>query len=75
MLSLSDIQIPPPAIWQHFQTLCWDLFGTLFGIQDTQLFGRLGQSQQGVDIIHFENQECGWIGIQCKGKGTSFRWR
>ncbi len=68
MFSILDIQIPPPEIWQHFQTLCWDLFGTLYGIPDTQLFGRSGQSQQGVDIIHFKNQEYGWIGIQCKEK-------
>lgn len=68
MLTELDFYIPPPAIWQHFETLCLDLFGTLFGNTETQKYGRPGQSQQGVDIIHFKDEKTGWIGIQCKEK-------
>lgn len=68
MFSNRDLFIPPPIIWQHFEDLCWDIFGSLLGISDTQKYGRQGQSQQGIDILNFQIQKGEWIGIQCKGK-------
>jgi tetratricopeptide (TPR) repeat protein len=63
-----DFYLQPPAIWQQFETLCLELFGELFGNVETQKYGRPGQTQQGVDIIHFIVAKNEWIGIQCKQK-------
>jgi len=70
MFSLLDIPIHPPNTWQHFETLCWDIFGKIYGLPNTQKIGRQGQSQNGVDIVSFAISEKQWIGIQCKQKDT-----
>ena len=60
---LSNLQIHPPENEEQFEELCWDLYKANFGEQ-TQRYGRQGQSQEGVDIF-VPNQH---IGIQCKKK-------
>lgn len=68
MLAFSNLQIPPPANWQDFENLCWDLWRAIWNDPDTQKNGRQGQSQHGVDICGRPDQENKWAGVQCKGK-------
>ena len=60
-LEISDLQIPPPADETTFEKLCLDLYRAEFG-DKTQLHGRRGQKQHGVDIFVPDKN----IGIQCK---------
>jgi len=62
------LQFPPPANWQDFELLCWNLWKTIWKDSDTQRHGRSGQSQQGVDICGRPNKGKQWAGVQCKGK-------
>ena len=68
MVEISNMQIPPPKNWQDFETLCWDLWKTIFNDPETQKNGRQGQKQNGVDIYGKTNGGNEWTGIQCKGK-------
>ena len=68
MVEISNMQIPPPRNWQDFETLCWDLWKTIFNDPETQKNGRQGQKQNGVDIYGRPNVGNEWTGIQCKGK-------
>ncbi len=60
-LSPSRLQIPPPESGEDFENMCLDLYKAEFGNQ-TQIHGRKGQSQWGVDIFVPDKH----IGIQCK---------
>lgn len=68
MVEISNMQIPPPKNWQDFETLCWDLWRTIWKYPETQKNGRQGQKQDGVDIYGIHDEEKRWAGIQCKGK-------
>ncbi|APV44465.1 hypothetical protein Dform_01131 [Dehalogenimonas formicexedens] len=65
---LSSFQVPPPANWQDFESLCCDLWRAIWKDPDTQKNGRQGQPQHGVDIFGRPNQGTSWAGVQCKGK-------
>ena len=60
-LEIPYLQIPPPDNETDFENLCLDLYRSEFG-DKTQLHGRRGQKQQGVDIFVLDQD----IGIQCK---------
>jgi tetratricopeptide (TPR) repeat protein len=64
----SGLQISPPANWQDFETLCCDLWRSIWKDPNTQKNGRWGQPQHAVDICGRPNQEDSWAGVQCKGK-------
>lgn len=57
-----------PANWQTFEELCWRLWSEIWEYPETQMHGRTGQEQQGVDIYGIPNGYTGYVGIQCKGK-------
>jgi hypothetical protein len=62
---LSACQLPPPANWQDFESLCADLWREEWQDQNVQRIGRAGQAQDAVDICgQTLNNE--WVGIQCK---------
>lgn len=66
-------QIPPPANWQDFETLCKKLWGEIWNCSDTiKKNGRLGQEQCGVDVYGAPNG-IDYYGIQCKGKDNYTR--
>jgi tetratricopeptide (TPR) repeat protein len=72
MPDFSSISIPPPKDWQAFERSCCVLFECILGDPNTQLHGRTGQSQNGVDIYGRRGGEGGpWVGVQCKGKEAS----
>ncbi|MEM6275587.1 MAG: hypothetical protein AAF714_01440 [Pseudomonadota bacterium] len=59
--------LPPPSSWDEFEVICADLWGEIWGDHHTQLYGRHGQRQNGVDIkgVDERGKQCG---AQCKGK-------
>ena len=65
---LSNFQIPPPANWQDFEALCYDLWRAIWKDPNTQKNARQGQPQNGVDIFGMPNEGNVWAGVQCKGK-------
>jgi hypothetical protein len=68
MPALSSSQIPPPANWQDFESLCCDLWRAIWRDPGTQKNGRSGQIQSGVDISGRPQMGDEWAGVQCKGK-------
>lgn len=68
MARLSNFQVPPPANWQDFESLCCDLWRAIWKDPNTQKNGRQGQPQHGVDIFGRPDQGNSWAGVQCKGK-------
>lgn len=68
MVETSGMQIPPPKNWQDFETLCWDLWKTIWNDLETVKNGRQGQKQNGVDVYGRPAGRNEWAGIQCKGK-------
>jgi tetratricopeptide (TPR) repeat protein len=68
MIGISNSQIPPPTNWQYFETLCWDLWRSIWNDPETEKNGRQGQAQHGVDIYGRPDEGTDWAGIQCKGK-------
>jgi len=65
-----NTSIPPPAHWQDFESLCWDLFSVALNLSETKRYGRPGQAQNGVDIFGKSKEYNGWVGLQCKKKKT-----
>lgn len=70
MFDFSDLQIPPPKTWQHFESLCRDLWAEIWCFPDTKKHGRRGQAQQGVDFYGRPNSGARWAAVQCKGKNN-----
>lgn len=68
MTRLSNLQVPPPANWQDFESFCCDLWRAIWKDPNTQKNGRQGQPQHGVDIFGRPDQGASWTGVQCKGK-------
>jgi tetratricopeptide (TPR) repeat protein len=67
-MSVLNRQLPPPADWQAFERLGFDLFRQIWRDPGTQLHGRTGQAQAGVDV-YGENHEGGaFTGVQFKGR-------
>lgn len=67
-----SMQIPPPANWQDFERLCYDLYKKVYNSEDVHMHGRSGQAQHGVDIYGELAQPNVWFGVQCKGKDTRY---
>lgn len=66
---IASTQIRKPENWQDFEKLCKKLWGEIWNCPDTiKRNGRLGQSQNGVDIYGIPKGESQYSGIQCKGK-------
>jgi hypothetical protein len=64
-------QLPKPEYWQDFEDLCKNLWGQLWDIPlKIKKNGRIGQSQDGVDIYGVPKGEIDFWGIQCKGKDS-----
>ncbi|MDK1254324.1 hypothetical protein QMS78_17705 [Cronobacter dublinensis] len=59
------IYMPPPSNWQDFQTLVGDVARFKYIPESVQEYGRLGQKQNGVDVIA-ESINGDIIGFQCK---------
>ena len=59
-------QIPPPANWQDFESLCRDLWSRIWDDPHTQQNGREGQPQHGVDVFGRPGRGADWAGVQCK---------
>jgi tetratricopeptide (TPR) repeat protein len=73
MTDFSSIAIPKPLNWQDFERNCRVLFEHVLGDPNTQLNGRAGQPQSGVDIWGRRGgQDTRWVGIQCKGKSDDY---
>lgn len=73
MVDHSSVQIPPPSNWQDFEHCTRILFECLLGDPNTQLNGRTGQSQCGVDVFGQRLTDEGhWVGVQCKGKDSGY---
>lgn len=70
-MSILNREIPPPIDWQAFERLCCDLYRGRWGDPETQLHGRSGQQQHGVDVFGRE-AGTGWVGVQCKGKNAGY---
>jgi tetratricopeptide (TPR) repeat protein len=68
MPTFASLQIPPPANWQDFETLCCDLWRLIWNDPNTQKNGRSGQPQHGVDVWGRPNQGDEWAGVQCREK-------
>lgn len=68
MPDFSALQIPPPANWQDFESLCCDLWREIWKDPNAQMNGRSGQEQHGVDVWGRPNEGNDWAGIQCKGR-------
>ena len=68
MPNLSNLQAPPPSNWQDFEELCWKLWKEIWKDPNTQMNGRKGQKQHGVDVYGMPNQKNPYAGVQCKGK-------
>lgn len=65
----AQTQIPKPANWQDFETLCKKLWGEIWECADTiTKNGRAGQNQHGIDIWGMKMGEDLYSAIQCKGK-------
>ena len=69
-LTPDSLQLPPPANWQDFESLCCDLWREIWRDPNTQKNGRKGQLQYGVDIFGQPHQKSLWAGVQCKGKDS-----
>jgi hypothetical protein len=72
MASHSAISIPKPKNWQDFERHSKVLFECILKDPHTQLNGRSGQPQHGVDIFGCRDGSGPWIGIQCKGKSAGY---
>jgi tetratricopeptide (TPR) repeat protein len=73
MTDFSAVSIPQPLNWQDFERNCRVLFACILNDPNTQLNGRQGQPQHGVDIWGRRGGEgTRWVGIQCKGKNADY---
>ena len=71
-MSVLSRQFPPPADWQAFERVCADLFRRVWLDPATQLNGRSGQPQAGVDVYGEDKQSSLFAGVQCKGRDGEF---
>ncbi|SDG82979.1 hypothetical protein [Pseudomonas thivervalensis] len=71
MNDISSTQLPPPANWQDFESLCRDLWAKIWDDENAQKHGRSGQNQNGVDVSGKDFFHSGEVcGVQCKGKDS-----
>lgn len=62
----------PPKNWDEFQNLCHDLWRLMWNDPNTQLNGRQGNRQMGVDIFGFPYYANIYHGVQCKGRNANY---
>jgi hypothetical protein len=60
--------MPKPVNWQDFESLCKKLWSEIWKCPSIKKNGRLGQTQNGVDIYGIPEGCNSYWGIQCKGK-------
>ena len=59
-------KFPPPKSWEEFEQLCSDLFRRVWNDEGTQLHGRQGQPQHGVDVVGRPNGGTSYADVQAK---------
>ena len=67
-----SFQLPKPKNWQDFESICHELWRSIWGDRNAQKNGRQGQSQAGVDIYGNPTYSRGLHAIQCKGKDDNY---
>jgi tetratricopeptide (TPR) repeat protein len=68
-MSLSGTTLPKPKNWQDFERQTRELFACVLNDPNTQLNGRQGQAQNGVDVFGYRNKDINClVGVQCKEK-------
>ena len=72
MTDVTNRAVPPPANWQDFERLCFDVFSKIWKTNDAELHGRSGQAQHGVDVYGTDRLENRFVGVQCKGKDGDY---
>lgn len=71
-MGIQNYQLTPPKDWQQFERLCHKLWMAILKDPCTQMNGRQGQKQAGVDIYGTEISTNKLYGIQCKGKDAHY---
>jgi hypothetical protein len=71
-MSVLNRQFPPPSDWQAFERLCFDLFRRIWRDPGTQIHGRTGQPQAGVDVYGEDRDDGRLTGVQCKGRDGDY---
>ena len=66
MTGLSSTTLPKPVNWQDFERSTRTLFEAVLDDPNTQMHGRTGQPQSGVDIWGVRKATGSLVGIQCK---------
>ena len=66
MPSLTTSEFPKPRDDKEFEEMTRDLFAAHWKDDNTQVYGRPGQSQDGVDVYGQPNRSNLYYGIQCK---------
>lgn len=69
---MNDYQLPCPKSWDDFESICFDLWKSIWGDPAAHHYGRQGQRQNGVDIYGRGRYDESLIGIQCKGKNRNY---
>jgi hypothetical protein len=64
-MSEMAVSLPPPRYWEDFELLMVEVFRRVWDDDDTQLHGRSGQRQNGVDIFGHDRKRR-HMGAQCK---------
>lgn len=67
-----DFQLPKPKNWQDFESICHELWRSIWGDINAQKNGRQGQPQHGVDIYGYPSYSKGLHAVQCKGKNDNY---
>lgn len=65
----------PPKSWDEFQYLCHDLWRLIWNDPNTQLNGRQGHTQYGVDVFGLPYYASAFHGVQCKGRNGNYNSR
>ena len=63
------IALPPPLLWQQFESLTRDTASIIYDDPNATAFGNQGAAQNGVDVYCEERSSNRLIGIQCKRLG------
>jgi len=66
-MSLSSTSLPKPKNWEDFERQTGVLFACVLNDPNTQLHGRTGQKQSGVDVYGYRRVDY-LVGVQCKKK-------
>ncbi|MBK6607912.1 MAG: hypothetical protein IPG24_21140, partial [Leptospiraceae bacterium] len=66
MPSITNAIYLKPSDDKEFENMVRDLFALHWKDDNTQIRGRSGQSQNGVDVYGYPNKSSALYGIQCK---------